>query len=88
MVSISMPLVYAFITSLVLTVIFGKLAIPMLKRLHAQQSIREEGPESHKKKSGTPTMGGLFLLFCSSSPWGTPYLALVMILLRLLKREI
>ncbi len=62
MVSISMPLVYAFITSLVLTVIFGKLAIPMLKRLHAQQSIREEGPESHKKKSGTPTMGGLFLL--------------------------
>ena len=34
----------------------------MLKSLHAQQSIREEGPESHQAKAGTPTMGGSFMM--------------------------
>lgn len=34
----------------------------MLKSLHAQQSIREEGPESHQAKAGTPTMGGAFMM--------------------------
>ncbi|MBM7578411.1 phospho-N-acetylmuramoyl-pentapeptide-transferase [Jeotgalibacillus terrae] len=36
--------------------------IPYLRRLKFGQSIREEGPESHQKKSGTPTMGGLIIL--------------------------
>ena len=40
----------------------GKIAIPMLRSLHAQQSIREEGPESHQAKAGTPTMGGAFMM--------------------------
>lgn len=48
--------------SAVLTVIFGFFAIPLLKKLKARQSIREEGPKSHRIKSGTPTMGGLFML--------------------------
>ena len=46
----------------VLTVILGFFAIPLLKKLKARQSIREEGPKSHRIKSGTPTMGGLFML--------------------------
>jgi len=35
--------------------------IPLLKRLKFRQSIREEGPQSHLDKSGTPTMGGLVI---------------------------
>lgn len=35
--------------------------LPVLRRLHFGQSIREEGPKSHLKKSGTPTMGGLVI---------------------------
>ncbi len=48
--------------SAVLTLILGFFAIPLLKKLKARQSIREEGPKSHRIKSGTPTMGGLFML--------------------------
>lgn len=48
--------------SAVLTVILGFFAIPLLKKLKARQSIREEGPKSHRIKNGTPTMGGLFML--------------------------
>lgn len=35
--------------------------LPILHRLHFGQAIREEGPQSHMKKSGTPTMGGLVI---------------------------
>lgn len=46
----------------VLSIIFGKIIIPILKSLHAGQSIREDGPQSHLIKSGTPTIGGLIFL--------------------------
>ena len=48
--------------SFILAAVFTALELPMLRRLHAGQSIREEGPEAHKAKSGTPTMGGLAIL--------------------------
>lgn len=51
-------LIVAFITTVVLSPLF----IPFLRRLKFGQSIREEGPKSHQKKSGTPTMGGLMIL--------------------------
>lgn len=57
---IMMPVIIAFFISVILCPIF----IPFLKKLKFGQYIREEGPESHKKKSGTPTMGGLIIL-CS-----------------------
>jgi phospho-N-acetylmuramoyl-pentapeptide-transferase len=38
------------------------LVIPFLKRLKARQSIREEGPQSHQVKAGTPTMGGIMII--------------------------
>ena len=45
-----------------ISVILGPLVIPFLRRLKVGQTVRDEGPESHLKKSGTPTMGGLMIL--------------------------
>lgn len=42
--------------------LLGPLCIPLLHKLKFGQSIRAEGPASHQKKSGTPTMGGVFLI--------------------------
>lgn len=50
------------IISFVITLILGALLIPFLRRLKIGQSIRKEGPKSHFKKSGTPTIGGLIFL--------------------------
>lgn len=51
------------IASFLLTVILAPIGIPLLRRLKFGQSIREEGPQSHMKKAGTPTMGGIIFLF-------------------------
>ena len=56
-----MIFIYAII-SLLITFILGPILIPTLKRMKFGQSIREEGPQSHMKKTGTPTMGGLTFL--------------------------
>lgn len=50
-------------TSFILTVILGYLTVPILKKLKANQITKEIGPTWHKKKTGTPTMGGIFLMF-------------------------
>lgn len=42
--------------------IFGILVIPWLRQLKAGQVIREDGPQSHLQKAGTPTMGGIFVV--------------------------
>nr|WP_164742274.1 phospho-N-acetylmuramoyl-pentapeptide-transferase [Veillonella sp. 3310] len=52
----------AFGLALISTLVFGKIGIPLLQRLKAQQSIREDGPQAHLAKAGTPTMGGLFMM--------------------------
>src|SRR5690606_37678956 len=49
--------------SFLITVLLSPIFIPFLRRLKFGQSIREEGPESHYKKSGTPTMGGIMIIF-------------------------
>ena len=43
------------------TIILGIFIIPILQRLKVGQSEREDGPKSHLKKSGTPTMGGIIM---------------------------
>lgn len=48
--------------SLALALIITPILIPMLRRLKFGQSIREEGPSWHQKKSGTPTMGGIAII--------------------------
>ena len=42
--------------------ILGTFAVPALRRLKAGQIIREDGPQAHLKKQGTPTMGGIFII--------------------------
>lgn len=54
----AIPVIISFVVSVLLCPIF----IPFLKKLKFGQYIRNEGPESHMKKSGTPTMGGLIIL--------------------------
>lgn len=46
----------------VLTVVIAPFGIPLLRRLKFGQSIREEGPQSHMAKAGTPTMGGIIFM--------------------------
>lgn len=46
----------------VVVLILGPVLIPLLHRLKFGQSIRTEGPKSHQVKSGTPTMGGIFMI--------------------------
>ncbi|MDF2834756.1 MAG: phospho-N-acetylmuramoyl-pentapeptide-transferase [Paenibacillus sp.] len=53
---------FAIGTSFLITVLLGPLFIPLLRRLKFGQQIRTEGPESHLKKSGTPTMGGIIIM--------------------------
>ncbi len=45
-----------------LSIVISMIVIPILKKLKVGQSEREDGPKSHLKKSGTPTMGGLILI--------------------------
>lgn len=47
--------------SFVATVIISIFVIPILKRLKVGQIERDEGPKSHFKKQGTPTMGGIII---------------------------
>jgi len=46
--------------------LLGPIFIPVLHRLKFGQSIRDEGPEHHKMKSGTPTMGGIVIVIALS----------------------
>ena len=55
-------LIYGFIASLAISLALGPFVIRELKKFHARQSEREEGPASHKAKAGTPTMGGILIL--------------------------
>ena len=55
--------VTAVIVSFCLSALSGPLLIPLLRRLKAGQTVRNDGPATHLKKTGTPTMGGLLILF-------------------------
>jgi phospho-N-acetylmuramoyl-pentapeptide-transferase len=52
----------AFIISAIISIIWGKYFIEYMKQRQFGQAIRELGPESHKKKAGTPTFGGVFII--------------------------
>ncbi len=54
---------YAGITALLLCLVFGPMMIRYLRKLEIGETIRNDGPERHQIKSGTPTMGGLLILF-------------------------
>ena len=50
------------IISFVATFILGLLIVPKLKKFKIEQVVRDDGPKSHLKKNGTPTMGGIIML--------------------------
>lgn len=56
--SVIITLLISFLIAVLLLPIF----IPLLRRFKFGQSIREEGPQSHLQKSGTPTMGGIVIV--------------------------
>ena len=57
-----LDLIWAFTGSFLVTVVVGMALIPALRRMHAGQTIREDGPTWHSGKQGTPTMGGLMFI--------------------------
>ena len=58
----------ASITALIISLAFGGVLIRKLREFQIGQVIRHEGPESHRPKAGTPTMGGLLILAASIIP--------------------
>src|SRR5919197_1398385 len=53
---------YGAVTALLISLVFGGRVIEYLRRLNVGQEIREEGPQAHQAKRGTPTMGGVLII--------------------------
>src|SRR6266540_847195 len=53
---------FASLTALFLCIVLGPWLIGKLLQFQIGQHIREEGPKSHQKKAGTPTMGGVLII--------------------------
>jgi phospho-N-acetylmuramoyl-pentapeptide-transferase len=77
--------VFASLTALLIGLLIGPYVIEKLREFQIGQYIREEGPQSHQKKSGTPTMGGVLICISILVPtllWAdlsNPYVWLVML---------
>lgn len=74
------------VTAFIVCAVIGPFLIPFLHRIKFGQSIRGCGPESHMKKSGTPTMGGLMMIaaiIIAIAIWGefTPHVIIGLVLL-------
>src|SRR2546422_10903338 len=65
---ITVRTVYASLMAMVLGLAFGPALIRRLRELQIGQFIREEGPQEHKKKAGTPTMGGGLIVLSTAGP--------------------
>ncbi|MDH5721516.1 MAG: phospho-N-acetylmuramoyl-pentapeptide-transferase [Spirochaetia bacterium] len=63
---VTFRMVFAAVTSLLLTYYLGPRFIRFLKKLKFGEEIRDDGPESHKLKAGTPTMGGVLIITAMS----------------------
>jgi phospho-N-acetylmuramoyl-pentapeptide-transferase len=65
---ITVRTVYASLTAMFLALVFGPWLIRRLRELQIGQYIREEGPQQHQKKAGTPTMGGVLIVLSTAVP--------------------
>jgi phospho-N-acetylmuramoyl-pentapeptide-transferase len=65
---ITVRTVYASLTAMFLAFVFGPFLIRKLRELQIGQFIREEGPQAHQKKAGTPTMGGVLIVLSTLVP--------------------
>ena len=54
-----------FLATFILTAILGKIILPILKKLKVGQNERQDGPRSHLRKQGTPTMGGIMIILAT-----------------------
>jgi phospho-N-acetylmuramoyl-pentapeptide-transferase len=59
---------YASLTALLLSLVSGPWLIQKLKEFQIGQYIREDGPQAHRSKAGTPTMGGVLIILCMVVP--------------------
>ena len=59
---LSVRTVMAVLTALAFSLFFGPKLIRFLQKLQIGQIVRDDGPESHFSKAGTPTMGGILIL--------------------------
>ncbi len=59
---------FASLTAMLIALLIGPFVIERLSEFQISQYIREEGPASHKKKGGTPTMGGVLILIAIIVP--------------------
>lgn len=55
-------IVLAVLISFVISAAAGPVIIPILRKLKVGQTVRDDGPQTHLKKNGTPTMGGIIFL--------------------------
>ena len=65
---ITVRTVYASLTAMFLGFVFGPWLIRRLREMQIGQFIREEGPQEHQKKAGTPTMGGVLIVLSTAVP--------------------
>src|SRR5215467_5239375 len=65
---ITVRTMYASLTAMFLSFVFGPWLIRRLRDLQIGQFIRDEGPQDHKKKAGTPTMGGVLIVLSTAVP--------------------
>lgn len=56
------PVVLPIVGAFFITIVLGPVIIPYLRKLKFGQTVRDDGPQSHLKKNGTPTMGGIIFL--------------------------
>jgi phospho-N-acetylmuramoyl-pentapeptide-transferase len=76
--------VFAMMTALLITLVLGKWIISKLEQYEIGQVIRGDGPETHEEKEGTPTMGGVLILFAFTTSmaiwgdWRNPYLWIIL----------
>ena len=65
---ITVRTVYASLTAMFLSFVFGPYLIRQLREMQIGQFIRDEGPKDHQKKAGTPTMGGVLIVLSTLIP--------------------
>ena len=59
-------IIIASLAAFLLSIILGPVVLPILRKIKAGQTVRDDGPEAHLKKNGTPTMGAFIYLISAS----------------------
>lgn len=60
-------MIVAVLITFLFTIVLGPIILPVLRKIKASQTVRKDGPESHLKKTGTPTMGAIIYLLAATA---------------------